>query len=296
MKFGYILPNYGGRISPKELLDISSVCEEAGFDSVWATDHVVMPADMREPYGDLVEPLTLLGYIAARCERLKVGTSCVVLPQRNPVLLAKQSSALDVLSGGRVILGFGAGWVEKEFGYLGADFARRGKVMDESIRLLRALWKDDLVDFQGEFFRLREAISFPKPVRRDIPIWIGGNGAPSTRRAARLGDGWHPVGPSREDFAKGAERLRNSGRRVILTVRMTTDVRKKREAYVGSNKEQRVAVSGTATEIRAGIGRYESAGLEYYCASMNHPSAEEIVADVRKFSADVIASYGERSG
>lgn len=291
MKFGYILPNYGGKIAPRELVEISEACEESGFDSVWATDHVVMPADMREPYGDLVEPLTLLGYIASRCEKLKVGTSCVVLPQRNPVLLGKQAAALDVLSGGRVILGLGAGWVEKEFGFLNADFPRRGKVMDEGIRLMKSMWKDDVIDFEGESFRLKGALSFPKPIRRDIPIWIGGNGGPSLRRAASLGDGWHPVGLTSEEFARGAERLRESGRPLTLSVRMSTDVRKKREVYVGSNNERRVAVSGSPTDIRSEIGRYESAGLEYFCASMNHPSSAEITKDIRKFSADVIGSY-----
>lgn len=291
MKFGYILPNYGGKITPGELVDISGVCEESGFDSVWATDHVVMPADMREPYGDLVEPLVLLGFIASRYERLKVGTSCVVLPQRNPVILGKQAAALDVLSGGRVILGFGSGWVEKEFGFLNADFSRRGKTMDEGIRVMRSLWRDDVTDFEGEFFRLKGALSFPKPVRREIPIWIGGNGGPSLRRAASLGDGWHPVGPTLEEFSKGAARLRESGRALTLSVRMTTDMRKKREAYVGSNSEKRTAVSGSAAEIRSEIGRYESAGLEYYCASMNHPSSAEIAKDIRKFAADVIRSY-----
>lgn len=291
MKFGCILPNYGGKISPTELVEISEVCEESGFDSVWATDHIAMPADMREPYGDLVEPLVLLGYVASRCRRLKVGTSCVVLPQRNPALLAKQAASLDVLSGGRVILGVGAGWVEREFGYLNADFHRRGRVMDEEVRLMKSLWRDDVTDFEGEFFSMKGALSFPKPVRRDIPVWIGGNGAPSLRRAASLGDGWHPVGPDPEEFGRGAEKLKESGRALTLSVRMTTDVRKKRDVYVGSNSEKRAAVSGTASEIRSEIGRYEASGLDYFCASMNHPSAAEIEKDIRKFAADVIRSY-----
>ena len=292
MKFGYILPNYGDKIAPRELIEISSVCEEAGYDSVWATDHVIMPTEHREPYGRLVEPLTLLSFIASKCEKLKVGTSVLVLPQRNPILVAKQAAALDALSGGRLILGFGAGWVEKEFGFMGADFRRRGRVMDEEIELIRKLWKDDVVDFQGSFFRVKDALFLPKPLDRRVPIWIGGNGAPSIRRALRLGDGWHPVGIGLADFADGAAKLREARKDVTLSVRMTTDVRKKREAYAGANEERRVAVSGTADEIRKEIDGYAGAGLEYYCASMNHPEASEIAADVRKFAADVIRSYG----
>lgn len=291
MKFGYILPNYGDKISAQELLELSQVCEDVGFDSVWATDHVIMPTELREPYGQLLEPLTTLAFIAAKTEKVKVGTSCIVLPQRNPILLAKQAAALDVLSKGRVILGFGAGWAEKEFGFLNADFARRGKVMDEGIRLMKALWKDEVVNFDGEFFHVKDALFFPKPVNRDIPVWIGGNGPASIRRAARLGDGWHPVGPELDEFRAGVQEIRNARRDVRISVRMTTDVRKKRDAYVGANKERRVAVSGTSAEIRKEIDDYADAGLEYLCASINHPAAADIAADLRKFSTEVIRSY-----
>ena len=291
MKFGYILPNYGDKISPQELLEISDVCEGAGFDSVWATDHIIMPTELKEPYGQLIEPFTLLAYIASRCEKLKVGTSCIVLPQRNPILVAKQAAALDVLSKGRVILGFGAGWAVKEFGFLNADFGVRGKVMDESIALMRKLWKEDVVNFEGNYFHVKEALFLPKPLNGDIPVWIGGNGPTSIRRVVKLGDGWHPVGPDPEDFASGAAKVRETKKSATLSLRMTTDVRKKREAYIGANNEKRVAVSGTGAEIRKQIDGYANAGLEYYCAAMNHPAASDIVADLRKFSAEVIGSY-----
>lgn len=291
MKFGYILPNYGDRISPAELLEISRVCEDAGFDSVWATDHIIMPTELREPYGQVLEPLTTLAYIASRCGKLKVGTSCIVLAQRNPILTAKQAAVLDVFSGGRVILGFGAGWAEKEFGFLNADFARRGKVMDESVRLMKALWKDDVVNFEGEFFHVRDALFLPKPVKRDIPVWIGGNGPVSVRRAIRLGDGWHPVGLDEEGFRNGVQKIREEGKRLTISTRMTTDVRKKREPYMTPNGEKRVTVSGTAVEIRKEIDRYAQAGLEYYCASINRPAASEIIADLKKFSSEVMKSY-----
>lgn len=291
MKFGYILPNYGGKISPQDLLEIAATCEELGFDSVWATDHIIMPADQPEPYGEVLEPLTLLSFIAAKCEKLGVGTSCVVLPQRNPVLLAKQAAALDIFSKGRVTLGVGAGWIREEFGFLNADFRKRGRVMDESIRLMRALWKEAVVDFSGEFFNVEDGLFLPKPGRGDIPVWIGGNGPSAIRRAMQLGDGWHPVGPDLEGFAAGAAKIRGGERSVTLSIRMTTDVRKKREDYVGANNEKRVAVSGPAEDIRKQVDGYVQAGLEYYCASINHPATADIVADLRKFSADVVRSY-----
>jgi probable F420-dependent oxidoreductase len=291
VKFGYILPNYGDKISAEELVEISVICEEVGFDSVWATDHIVMPTELREPYSQVLEPMTTLTYIAAKTDRLKLGTSCVVLPQRNPVLLAKQASTLDVFSKGRVILGFGAGWAEKEFGFLNADFARRGKVMDESIRLMKNLWKDDLVNFDGEFFQIKDALFLPKPINRNIAVWIGGNGPTSVRRAIKLADGWHPVGLELEEFRNGAQRVKESGRSITLSMRMTTDVRKKRDQYTTPTGERRIAVSGTSAQIRTEIDRYAEAGLEYYCASINHPSAQEITSDLRKFSSEVMKSY-----
>jgi len=291
LKFGYILPNYGDKITPDQLVEISGSCEDVGFDSVWATDHIVMPTELREPYGELLEPLTTLSYIAARTDRLKLGTSCIVLAQRNPILVAKQAATLDVFSKGRVILGFGAGWAEKEFQYLNAEFSKRGRVMDESMRLMKLLWKEEVVDFEGEFFRVRGALFRPKPVRGDIPVWVGGNGPAAVRRAVALGDGWHPVGPDVEDFRRGAEEIRSSGREITLSVRMTTDVRKKRETYAGVNREKREAVSGTSDQIRKGIDAYAEAGLQYYCASINHPASADIIADLKKFSADVIKSY-----
>jgi len=291
MRFGYILPNYGDKISAQQLVEISKTAEELGFDSVWATDHVIMPIGLREPYGELLEPLITLASVASATEKLRVGTSCIVLPQRNPILLAKQAAALDVFSKGRLILGLGAGWAEPEFRSLNADFERRGKVMDESIRLMRTLWRDDVVNFEGEFFRVKDAVFLPKPPRRDIPVWIGGNGPTAIRRTIMLGDGWHPVGPEVGWFRKGAEEISRSKKGTVLSVRMTTDVRKKRPAYAGANSEKRIAVSGSPAEIRKEIEAYVDGGLEYYCASINHPSAAEIVADLKQFSSEVMRSY-----
>lgn len=250
-----------------------------------------MPTELREPYGQVLEPLTTLGFIAARTKKLKLGTSIIVLPQRNPVLVAKQTAALDVLSGGRVILGCGAGWAEKEFGFLNADFHRRGRVFDEEVRLMKALWRDDVVDFDGEFFHVKDALFLPKPVRREIPVWIGGNGPPSIRRALKVGDGWHPVGATPEAFGAGAEKIRAEGKKLTLSIRMTVDLRKKREAVTTPSGERRVVVSGSAAEVRAGIDEYAKAGLEHFCAAINHPAAADIIADIRKFAAEVVRSY-----
>ena len=210
MKFGYILPNFGDKISAGELVDIAVVCEELGFDSVWATDHVIVQEELKEPYGQLLEPLITLSFVASRTEKLKIGTSILVLPQRNPVLVAKQATALDVFSNGRVILGFGAGWSETEFANLGADFSNRGRVYDESIRLIRALWSNDIVNFEGRYFHVKDAVFLPKPVLASIPIWLGGTSNAAIRRAVRYGDGWHPTGLTVEELGEGVRKIRES--------------------------------------------------------------------------------------
>lgn len=292
MKFGFILPNFGDRIGPGELVEISKACEEEGFDSVWATDHVIVPVELKEPYGRLLEPLITISFVAAATETLKVGTSSIVLAQRNPILVAKQAAAIDAFSGGRVILGFGAGWGEKEFGFLGADFKRRGRVMEESIAVMRSLWSDDVVNFEGKFFRVKDALFFPKPVQGRIPIWIAGNSERALDRAIRLGDGWHPVGLDLKGYATGAERIRDSGKRLTLSLRMPTDMRKKREETVAPSGERRTYFSGSPAEVRRSIDEYAGAGLEYPCIAIIHPTAKDILADVRTFGREVIRSYG----
>jgi probable F420-dependent oxidoreductase len=291
MKFGLILPNFGGKISAEGSVRIAQAAEELGFESVFATDHIIMPRAEREPYGNLVEPFTLLSFIAAKTTKLKLGTSIIVLPQRNPILVAKQAATLDVLSNGRVILGFGAGWAEGEFAFLNADFRRRGKVFDESVQLIRELWSEDLVDFQGRFFKVKEGIFMPKPVRKMIPIWIGGASSAAVSRAARLGDGWHPVGPDVERFRRGVEEISKTRKEFEFSMRMTVDVRKKREPYVGAGGERRVAVSGSPDELRKGVGEYEKAGLGHFAASILHQNEADITADMKTFSKEVVGSY-----
>jgi probable F420-dependent oxidoreductase len=292
MKFGFILPNYGDKIAPGDLGRISAACEEAGFDSVWATDHIAMPTELREPYGQVLEPLVTLAAIAAETSTIKLGTSIVVITQRNPVLAAKQVATLDSLSGGRVILGLGAGWAEKEFQNLGHDFRRRGRYFDESIRLMRALWSEEVVNFDGDFFHVKDAVFLPKPAGKGVPLWIAGSSERAIERAAELGDGWHPVGLTPEALAAGVQKLRGSERELTISLRMTTDVRKKRDEVSTSTGEKRAVVSGTREEIAAALEKYEDAGLQYYCASMLHPDVGEILKDIGTFSSEFISSFG----
>jgi probable F420-dependent oxidoreductase len=154
-------------------------------------------ADGRFPgHGDALEQLSLMAFVAAKTRHLRLVTSVMILPYRNPVFTAKALATIDVLSRGRVTVGVGVGWLEEEFQALGAaDFKRRGAVSDEYIRIFKALWTTSPASFRGEFYRFDEIRCLPHPVQKPHPpIWIGGHSKAALRRAARLGDGWHPVG------------------------------------------------------------------------------------------------------
>src|SRR5262252_4471102 len=148
------------------------------------------------------EPFVALGYMAALTQRLELGTAVLVLGQRQTALVAKQAAEVDVLSGGRLRLGIGLGWNHVEYEALGENFRNRGRRVEEQVQVLRRLWTEPLVDFQGEFHVIDNAGLNPMPIQRPIPIWFGGSAEPALRRAARLADGWMPAGRKPDDALK----------------------------------------------------------------------------------------------
>jgi probable F420-dependent oxidoreductase len=198
MKLSVEFPSVSYREGPEAVLRLARALERIGFDHIDIFDHVVMghPIDGRPPgpYNPampILEALMTLSYIAAVTTRVTLGTEVLVLPQREPTLVAKQVSTLDTLAGGRVRLGVGVGWQESEYDALGAPFATRGARMNEAIALLRAYWGEARVEFAGTHYRARAMSMEPKPPQgREIPIWIGGYSEAAFLRVGRLGDGW----------------------------------------------------------------------------------------------------------
>ncbi len=168
-----ILPNYGEGSSPDGIRRAAEAAEELGFDSVWTTEHILVGREAVNPYGRVYDPLVTLGWIAGWTERVKLGTSIVLVPLHNPMHLAKQVATLQELSGGRVTLGVGMGWHRDEFEFLGVEFAGRGRRGDEAIRVLRALWSGER-DFEGRFWSFRDATAEPHPSPQP-EIWVGGS-------------------------------------------------------------------------------------------------------------------------
>jgi probable F420-dependent oxidoreductase len=198
MKLSVEFPSVSYREGPEAVLGLARSIEQIGYDHIDIFDHVVMghpidgrPAGPYNPGMPILEALTTLAAIAAVTSRVTLGTEVLVLPQREPTLVAKQVSTLDTLSGGRMRLGVGVGWQESEYAALGADFRTRGPRMDEGIRLLRAYWGESHVNFAGQHYQALAMAMEPKPPQGTrLPIWIGGYSAASFRRAGRLGDGW----------------------------------------------------------------------------------------------------------
>ncbi|MYE45627.1 MAG: LLM class F420-dependent oxidoreductase [Chloroflexi bacterium] len=199
MQLGVVLPEREIGSDPGAVRDYARAAEELGYDFLVTADHV-LGAD-RERYPDLLgpyghgapihEPLVLFGFLAAVTTRLRLITNVLILPQRQTVLVAKQAAEIDLLSGGRLTLGVGNGWNHVEYEALGQDFRTRGRRIEEQVRLLRRLWEQPLVAFEGRFDRVRDAGINPRP-ERPIPIWMGGMAGRVLERIGRLADGWSP--------------------------------------------------------------------------------------------------------
>jgi probable F420-dependent oxidoreductase len=197
---GVILPNYGTGSSPDAIRGVAELAEELGFDSVWATEHIIVGPEAVDPYGRVYDPLVTLGWIAGWTERIGLGTSIVLVPLHNPIHLAKEVATLQELSGGRVTLGVGMGWHRDEFEFMGVEFEGRGRRADEAIGLMRALWNGEH-DFEGQYWSYHHATSEPHP-SPPPQIWVGGSSDRAIRRARELGDAWHPSRGSDADHVR----------------------------------------------------------------------------------------------
>ncbi|MEU8246220.1 LLM class F420-dependent oxidoreductase [Nonomuraea sp. NPDC048916] len=175
---------------------IAGLAEKLGYDSLWTADHVVLPSPQVEPSpldpdAPLLDVVVSLAFLAAHTERILLATGCVVLPQRDPLVLAKQLASVDVLSGGRLVFGVVAGYLEPELRALGVPLAQRGARTEEYLKAMRSLWEDPAPAFHGRFVEFRNVDAWPRPVQRPVPVVMGGHTPAAHRRAAELADGWY---------------------------------------------------------------------------------------------------------
>ena len=207
MKFGIAFANVGPFIQPENAVFLAQACEARGIESLWTVEHVVVPAgyEAQYPYSPtgkmpgaedspIPDPLIWLSYVAGATQKIKLATGILILPQRHPAYVAKELATLDLLSGGRAILGIGIGWLKEEFEALGVPFDERVGRTEESCAALRTLWKPGASAFKGEYYEWDALESNPRPVQEGgVPIVVGGHVLGSARRAARVGDGFFPM-------------------------------------------------------------------------------------------------------
>jgi probable F420-dependent oxidoreductase len=296
MKFGLLLPNYGHTASTDFITRSAALAEAQGYDSVWTTDHVVVPKEQSIPYGNLLESLVALTLAATATHHVKLGTSIIVLPQREPILLAKQLAAIDFLSHGRLILGVGVGWLENEFRFLGADFHRRGRVFEEYLRVLKALWGGD-TDFQGEYVSFQQVVFSPLPPQRSqIPIWIAGNSDSAIRRAAQLAKAWHPVGLGPEEFSRCVSALKAASkhRNVMLTLRSMVSfpgVGGVEQQANPTTLERSFVFQGNPKEMKQSLAEFQEAGLEYLLVWFFHDNWDQLEYSITTFAQEVMPTF-----
>jgi probable F420-dependent oxidoreductase len=227
MRIGTVVPAMGALASPELIVRAAQHAESLDYDSLWVGERVLYPVNPQTPYGGVpgeplpefykrvFTPLETLAYVAAHTRRIALGTSLLVMPFHNPVLVARQLTTLDVLSGGRLRVGLGQGWSKDEYEATGAALDRMGARADEFIKVLQAIWGPDPVRFEGEFFRVPASILQPKPVRQPRPpIYLAAYTPSALRRVARLADGWLPTGIPLANVGPMMEQVRLQAREV----------------------------------------------------------------------------------
>jgi probable F420-dependent oxidoreductase len=313
VEFGFSLPGRGPLATPEQILRLATRADTLRYSSVFVTDHVVLPVSAARsvyPYAssgrlpgganqDYLDPLALLGWLAHATRRIRLGTSVLVVPYRNPLVTAKILATIDRLSGGRLILGAGVGWLREEFEALAAPpFEERGRVTDEYVTLMRKTWTTDPVSFEGRYYRVKDVHALPKPAQRGgIPVWIGGHTDGAVRRAATLGDGWHPIAlrpPGLlfpEEYGTRVAQIRKwaaeAGRdpgAITLSVRVPMEVRSARSKAPAGD---RPLFQGTAADVLGDIQAYARVGVTHFVFDPVTPDLKALLATMERFADEV---------
>jgi probable F420-dependent oxidoreductase len=243
--------------------------EEMGVDSIWVTDYIIVPNVIPDRPDivyrhNMLEPLTLLAHLGAVTKRISIGTSVVILPYRNPIILAKAIATADVLSRGRVIFGAAVGWMEGEFQALKAPFANRVRVSNEYLRLLKELWANPAPAFQGQYFQFPDVTFSPMPVQKPHPpIWIGGRSRGAIRRAVRYGDFWHPTRISPQELPQEVAYLKEYSVSAGREAPPQLSLRANLSFASAADSHQRLPLQGNTEDIIADVQDYAAAGVSH---------------------------------
>lgn len=312
VEFGVSLPTIG-MDDPAAVRLVAEQAEAAGLDSVWAADHIVLPTGPTSPYpysedGDfLISPalpfmdqFTTLAYVAGFTKRLKLGTAVNLLPLRHPLTVAKIVSTLDVLSGGRTILGVAAGWLEEEFTALGVSFKDRGVLLNEGLEVLQQAWTQPEANYQGEHYQVEGVASYPQPVQKPHPpIWVGGHTKPVMRRAAKYGSMWMPplfkttpqlMAEAHAHVRAMAEEAGRGPDAVGLALRVLVDLREQPDA---SGAEKRSALVGSPKDVVEALKGYVQIGVGHFIFLPQARTLADVQQTVGQLAQEVIPRLKE---
>ena len=313
MEFGFTVPVRGPGADPEGMANIAAAAESYGYSYIAVNDHVVVPKDVASLYpytddgswpgriGDFLDPLSLIGFLAGVTKKINLLTSVLVIPYRPPILAAKMIASLDVMSGGRLILGVGAGWMREEFEAVGApDFNGRGKVTDEYIEAFRILWTEQDPRFHGEYVDFENIIFAPQPVQKNGPrIWVGGESHAARRRTAKLGDGWYPTGSNPKIPLDTLERYVEAQSDVIaLAIDQGRDKASIDFAYwamrpwtgeAESVAGDRRLFTGQAQDLIDDVKKLEDVGVSHLSIMVLSDRIDGTVENVKRFADEVMA-------
>ncbi len=289
MKVGVCLPHYGVGMEAHRMREFAQRVESLGFDSIWVTDHVIVPKALTIVYRDrMLDPLAALSFLAGVTDRLTLGTSVIILPYRNPITVAKEVASVDALSGGRVILGVASGWMEGEFRALNADFKNRGAVSDGHLRVIRELWTNPEPEFYSEHYHLSGVVFSPQPVQRPHPpIWVGGRSRRAIRRAVELGDGWHPNGLEYDDLKDAVAYMNDLSHRggrsapPELSTRGSVD-------FDERSGDSRAFLRGSGEAMAEAINRYQGLGMTHIAVGFADAPMDQALEDLDRFAVEVL--------
>lgn len=293
----------GLAVNPTTMLSVALEAEAIGFDSIWVGDHIIFPpkTGSAHPVGGaaagapirskepIFDPLVVLSYLAQATSRVRLAIGVLIIPYRNPVITAKWLATLDVLSGGRVLLGAGVGWLKDEFEAVDVPYESRGPMSDEYIQLMRALWTQDTPEFDGEFYHLNPGFHFlPKPLQQSIPVWVGGNSGLALKRAARLGDGYVGAYASFDELTERRRRVYQ-----LLDVegrdpaKFTFAAQARYFVYEEPYPDAPPCI-GSPQKVADDIMRFKEMGLEHLqLAPPPGPTTEFVLDQVHRFAEDV---------
>ncbi len=284
LKIGISIANYGHLPSRDFLLNAAIESEKQGLDSIWTSDHIIVPKE-HDPWTRVFETITTLSFISSITKNILLGTSVILLPLRDPMILAKQIATIDALSNGRVLIGIGIGWNDREFKLIGKNFQSRIKTVGDQVQIMKKFWKDG---FQNDGFT-----SEPLPAKEHIPpILIGGQSVGALKRVVEFGDGWHPVGITPQEYEQGKKRIMDmNDQKYVWSLRLgfTANKNSLDSEYMGTDGKKRIRLVGSTQQIISDIEKYRKIGLDHLILDIRDVTSAEyleqirIIGEIRKY-------------